>query len=145
MKIINKYNFFSTVCMVYTVISILKITIESLAYGTMDTNYVNFIWVLAISILGTFVISLHYYLQRFSLWLVVMGQYLVLLGLIDFCVWIEGHLVKLHPEAYRDIFWSFTIPYIIGAAFYYITFWYEVKKANAIIKDLKELKKMEDE
>lgn len=92
---------------------------------------------LALSVIATFVLSLHYYLRSFPIWLVIIGQYIVLVALIMACIWIEGYFVELHPNAYKDMFRSFTIPYVIGAAIYYFKFWYEVKRANLILKDLK--------
>jgi hypothetical protein len=103
----------------------------------MDSNQENFIWIIVISLLSTFVLSLHYYLQKYPVGFVIIGQYLALLAIISLCIWIEGHFVELHPKAYSDMFWSFTIPYIVGAAYYYISFWFKVQKANKIIKKLK--------
>lgn len=137
MKLISKKNFFPTVCIVYTVLSILKILLESFVFEIPEGDYENFIWMLAISVVATFVLSLHYYLQKFPLWLVIIGQYLVLLALIMLCVWISGNFAKMHPDAYRDMFWSFTIPYIFGALLYYLSLWNEMRKANIIINNLK--------
>lgn len=136
MKLINRKNFLQTVCIIYTLLSIFKLVSESILNGGIDKNEGNLIWMLAISVIATFVLSLHYYLQERPMWLVIIGQYFVLIALIMVCLWIEGHFVELHPDAYKDMFRSFTIPYIIGAAIYYFKFWYEVKKANAILKDL---------
>lgn len=138
MKLINKKNFIPTICIIYTVLSISKVILESVLNGKIDNNQGDFIWMLVISLIATFVLSLHYYLQEFPVWLVIIGQYLVLLALIMTGIWIEGHFVQLHPDAYKDMFRSFTIPYIIGAAVYYFEFWYEVKKANEVLKGLKE-------
>lgn len=143
MKLINKKNFLPTICIVYTVLSISKVILESILYGEIDNNQANFIWMFVISLIATFVLSLHYYLQEFPVWLVIIGQYLVLVTLIMIGIWIEGHFVKLHPNAYKDMFRSFTIPYIIGAAIYYFEFWYEVKEANEILKGLKEQNRKE--
>jgi hypothetical protein len=110
---------------------------DSLVYHKMDHNYGNFIGILFISITATLLLSLHYYLKKLPIWLVIIGQYLTLLVLIGLCIWVVGHFVVLHPNAYRDMFVSFTIPYIIGASLYYISFWKEVKKANVILQDIK--------
>lgn len=143
MKLINRKNFIPTVCIVYTILSIFKIVLESLVCGVLDNNYENFIWMFAISVIATFALSLHYYLKNFPIWLVMIGQYLVVLALIVLCIWIEGKFFTLHPNAYKDMFWSFTIPYIVGATVYYISFWNEVKRANVIIKYLKEQNRKE--
>jgi hypothetical protein len=137
MKLINKKNFLPTVCVVYTVISLSKIIMESIFLNTQDNSYVNFIWILGISVISTYILSLHYYLQRFPLVPVIAGQYLIVLAIVTLGVFIEGQFVPLHVNAYRDMFWSVTIPYIIGALIYYVQFWLEIKKANKLIKDLK--------
>lgn len=143
MGVINKKNFIPTICVVYTALSLFKIIYEVMLSGRIEHNYENFLWMLTISVVATFVLSMHQYLQSFPIWLVIIGQYLVLISLISLLVWIEGHFVDLHPDAYGDMFWSVTIPYISGAAAYYYNFWIKVKKANAILRDLKEKKRKE--
>lgn len=138
MGVISKKNFIPTVCVVYTALSLCKIAYEATLSGNLEHNYENFLWMLAISVMATFVLSLHPYLQKLPIWLVILGQYLVLITLISLFVWIEGHFAYLHPDAYGDMFWSVTIPYPLGAAVYYFSFWLKVKKANVILKDLKE-------
>ncbi len=137
MKLIDKKNFLPTVCTVYTVISFIKIILEAFFIHTQDTSYINFVWIFIISVIATFILSLHYYLQKFPLVPVIAGQYLVLLAIVALGVFIEGNFVPLHADAYRDMFWSVTIPYIAGALIYYFQFWLEINKAGKLIKDLK--------
>lgn len=73
----------------------------------------------------------------------IIGQYLVILAAIFLCVWLEGNFVMLHPDAYKDMFRSITIFYFMGATYYYISFWNQVKKANVILTFLKEKNKKE--
>lgn len=141
MGVINRKNFIPTVCVVYTVLSLGKIIYEVALSQSMEHNYENFLWMLAISVMATFVLSIHQYLQRFPIWLVILGQYLVLIALVGLLIWIEGHFVYLHPDAYSDMFWSVTVPYLFGAATYYYSFWRKVQKANVILKDLKEMRR----
>lgn len=137
MKFMNKKKFLQTVCVVYTLLSIFEVILESVINGGIDNNKGNLIWMLALSAIATFVLFLHYYLRSFPIGLVIIGQYIALVAVIMVCIWIEGHFVELHPDAYKDMLRSFTIPYIIGATIYYLKFWYEVKRANAILKELK--------
>jgi hypothetical protein len=67
---------------------------------------------------------------------VVIGQYLLLIGLIFGGIWIGGHFTDNAPTAYRDMFISVTIPYVIGAVVYYISFFSQIKKANEVLADL---------
>jgi hypothetical protein len=66
----------------------------------------------------------------------MIGQYVVLCVLALIYVWISGQFSELHPDAYRDMFWSFTICYIIGAAIYYATLWHEVQRTNKMLEEL---------
>ena len=100
MKIIDRKNYFATVCEVYAMLSIGKIL-------------------------------------RFPLPLVILGQYLVILGAIMLFLWIYGHFGVLGKHAYRDMFLSFTIPYIILAGIYYMSLFREIKKANKILEELR--------
>lgn len=42
----------------------------------------------------------------------------------------ESRFTDMHPNAYRDMFFSVTIPYIVLAGLYYISFFRQVKKPN---------------
>lgn len=137
MKLINRKNYIPVVCIVYTLISLGKIALETIE-GHNDPNYVgNFITIFVLSLAATFVLSLQYYLQKFPLTIVIVGQYFLLIGIIMLGVLIGGHFQKLASTAYRDMFWSFTIPYIIGAGIYYTRFLLQVRKANMTLKEFK--------
>lgn len=137
MKLINKHNFIPTVCTVFTAVSLLKIISETVSVKGIGIDNMNYILIFVISIAATFTLSLHYYLQRLPIWIVIVGQYLVLIAFIMAGLYIAGHFVKLNPDGYKDMFRSVTIPYIIGAFVYYLSFLYEVKKANKTLKFLK--------
>lgn len=53
-------------------------------------------------------------------------------------IWVSGHFTQLHPNAYMDMFRSFTVPYGIAALVYYISLYMEVQKANQLLKQIKE-------
>lgn len=136
MKLINKNNFISIVCISFTLIVCGKLIYEK-SIGFTDRYYTeNIFTCLGISILAIFIISLHYYLQRFPFIPVVIGQYLALIGLVFLCIWIMGHFTENAPSAYKDMFISVTIPYAIGAVVYYISFFRQIKKANEILRNL---------
>ena len=82
MKIINRNNFISIVCVSFTLIVCGKLLLEK-SMGFIDKNYTeNIFTCLAISFLATGILSLHYYLQRFPFLPVVIGQYILLIGVI---------------------------------------------------------------
>ena len=136
MKIINRNNFVSIVCVSFTLIVCGKLLLEK-SIGFIDKYYTeNIFMCLGISVLATAILSLHYYLQRFPFIPVVIGQYLLVIGIVFLGIWIGGHFTENAPSAYRDMFVSITIPYVIGALVYYISFFYQIKKANEVFINL---------
>jgi predicted tellurium resistance membrane protein TerC len=136
MKLINRHNFISIVCISFTLIVCGKLLWEK-SSGFIDRYYTeNIFTCLGVSVLATFVLSLHYYLQRFPFIPVVIGQYLALIGFVFLCIWIMGHFTDNAPSAYRDMFVSVTIPYVIGAVVYYISFFLQIKRANEVFENL---------
>ncbi len=136
MKLINKHNFISIVCITFTLIVCGKLLLEK-STGFIDRYYTeNIFTCLGISVLATFVLSLHYYLQRFPFIPVAIGQYLALIGFVFLCIWIAGHFTENAPSAYKDMFVSVTIPYVAGAVVYYIYFFAQIKRANEVFSNL---------
>ncbi len=136
MKIINRNNFISIVCVSFTLIVCGKLLWEK-SLGFVDKNYTeNIFMCLGISILATAVLALHYYLQHLPFIPVVIGQYLLLIGVIFGGIWIAGNFTDNAPSAYRDMFVSVTIPYVIGAVVYYISFFSQIKRANDVLSNL---------
>ncbi len=137
MKIIDKKSFFPVVCVVYTCLSVGKIVLET-AMGVEFGNYQqNLIFMLLLSVLATLVLSQHYRLNRLPLALVILLQYAVLIGAVMLLTWMISFFDEMHPDGYRDMFWSFTIPYVIGAVIYYVSLFLEIKKANRLLQDMK--------
>ena len=136
MKIINRNNFISIVCVSFTLIVCGKLLLEK-SMGFVDKNYTeNIFMCLGISVLVTAILSLHYYLQNLPFIPVVIGQYILVIGIIFAGIWIGGHFSENAPTAYWDMFISVTIPYVIGAVVYYISFFLQIKKANETIAQL---------
>lgn len=137
MKLIDKKSFWPTVCVVYTCLSIGKIMVEAVWQGTFGNYQVNFLIMLFLAFMGTLVLSQHYRLERFPISLVIILQYVVMIALVMLIIWITGFFEPLSEHAYHDMYWSFTIPYAILAAVYYICLYLEVKKANRLLQNFK--------
>ncbi|WP_029231374.1 DUF6608 family protein [Butyrivibrio sp. VCB2006] len=136
MKIINRNNFISIVCVSFTLIVCGKLLFEK-ATGFTDIYYTeNIFMCLGISVLATAILALHYYLQHLPFVPVVIGQYLLLLAVIFGGIWTLGHFTENAPSAYRDMFISVSIPYVIGAIVYYASFFMQIKKANEVFMNL---------
>lgn len=137
MQVIDKKNYLPTVCCIYTGLVLFKLILENLM-GIQDKYYtLNLISMFCIVLVATFILSLHYYLQHVPLPLVIIGQYLLIVGLIMGAIWIKGHFSEQSLSAYRDMFLSFTIPYFLLAAAYYIEFYLQLRKGNQILSQLK--------
>ncbi len=137
MKIIDKKTFIPIVCVVYTILSISKIVLEAIVQNKFGNYQSNMLMMFFLSFIATLVLSQHYRLQQIPMAIAIILQYLVLIGVVLLITWISGFYSNLHSNAYRDMFLSFTIPYAIGAAIYYLNVFWEVKKANQILKNLK--------
>ena len=141
MKIIDKQNFWSVVCKVFTLLLFGKILLEFIVQGVFGNYQENILLMFGLSLLATFVLSQYYRFQKYPLLLVILGQYILLIGVVMLITWIGGLFSELHHNAYRDLFLSFTIPYIIGVIVYYTAVFHEIKSANQALKEIKEYRK----
>ncbi len=141
MKVIEKHEFWPTVCVCYTILSLGKIALEFFTQGAWGNLQGNFIMIFGLCTLATFVLSQHYRLDRFPLLAVIIGQYVLLIAVVFLITWLMGKVTTLGKHAYRDIFCSFTVPYIIGAIVYYAAYFFQVKKANKMLENIKKKQK----
>ena len=141
MKIIDKKEFWPTVCVCYTILSLGKIALEFFTQKAWGNQQANFVLIFVLCFLATFVLSQHYRLDRFPLPAVIIGQYVALIAVVFFVTWLIGRVEPLGKHAYRDMFRSFTIPYIIGAVVYYAAYFHQVRKANKMLENLKKKQK----
>lgn len=137
MKIINKCNFFPTVCIIYTILSLGKILLEWTVQGNFGDVQLNFLEMFLITIVATFALSQHYRLQKLPFVLMLIVQYAAIIAIVMLEIWLMGFFTELHPNAYRDMFVSVTVPYIVGAIIYYLYLFWEVRKANSMIAEIK--------
>ena len=138
MKLINKRNFISIVCILFTLITCGKLLSEKIANFTDKYYTDNIFTILAFSVLITIVLSVHYYLQKFPFVIVFLGHYVVTVGIVFLAIFIHGLISENAPTAYWDMFCSITIPFIFFAIIYYITFFVQIRKANKMLEKLNE-------
>ena len=133
MKLINKRNFVSIVCIFFTLITCGKLLYER-ALNFTDRYYTdNIFTILRFSVLITLILSLHFYLQKYPFWLVIIAQYALTVGIVFLAIFIHGRFSTNAPTAYWDMFVSITIPFLIGALVYYICFLVQIKRANKVL------------
>ena len=138
MKLINRKNFISIVCISFTLIVCGKLLLEK-AMNFEDKFYTeNIFMCLGFSVLITLILSLHFYLQKYPFIPVFIGQYIVTLAIVFLGIWIAGFFTDEAPTAYRDMFFSITIPFFSGATVYYISFFRQIRKANKMLEELYE-------
>ena len=136
MKLINRKNFISIVCIGFTLLVCGKLLLEK-AMGFTDQYYTENIFLcLGFSVLITFILSLHFYLQKYPFIPVFIGQYVVTIGIVFLCIWIAGFFTDEAPTAYRDMFISITVPFLVGAGVYYLVFFRQIRKANKLLEEL---------
>ncbi|MFG6349636.1 MAG: hypothetical protein K1W15_13135 [Lachnospiraceae bacterium] len=140
MKLVNRKNVISVICVTYTVISILLTIINILIEGEMNSTQLNIFTCLLLSILGVGVLSQHYRLERFSPLAMVIIQYLAAVAVILISLKAASYFTYVHPGGYRDMVISFSVPYFIGAVIYYISLMLEVRKQNRILEKIKQNK-----
>ena len=137
MKIINRQNFWSVVCTVFTMLLFGKIILELIVEGIFGNYQENILIMFILSLLATFVLSQYYRFQKYPLLIVILGQYILLIAVVMLITWLGGRFNELHKNAYRDMFLSFTIPYVIGVIIYYAAVFHEIKSANQALKEIK--------
>ncbi len=136
MKLITRKNFISITCISFTLIVCAKLLIEKLT-GFTDVHYTeNIFTCLAFSVMITAVLALHYYLRRFPLIPVLIGQYAVIVGLVAAFVKTVDAVAGTTTNAMWQMIVSVTIPYVVSAVVYYIAFFRQVRKANSILSEL---------
>lgn len=137
MKIIHKHNFFSTVCVVFTLLVLGKLVLEYVVQGAWGNYQGNLLLMFVLSAVAVFVLSQYYRFQKYPLSAVIIAQYLVLISGVMLFTWISGFFEPLHENGYRDMFLSFSIPYAIGVVVYYTAVFYEVRKVNGALREIR--------
>ncbi|MCR4787689.1 MAG: hypothetical protein K5888_03795 [Lachnospiraceae bacterium] len=127
-------------CCVYTLVSVAGALVNMLA-GT-ETNNWNVIVMFLTCAIATFVLFLHGLFDNVSPLVMIIVQYLVACGLCAVLLLIIGAIYEpVSPRGWFEYYRSFTIPYIILAAFYYYRVFSEAKKQDALIREIQEQSK----
>jgi len=135
-KLINKNNYISIVCISFTCVVCGKLLLEK-CLGVTDRFYTENIFTCLLgSVVITWVLSLHYYLQKFPFIPVFIAQYLLVVGFVVFGIRILSVFTDIAPHGYRDMIVSVSIPFVIGGVLYYIAFFREIRKANKKLEEL---------
>ena len=137
MKLITKKNVIPIICVTYTVLSISLTVYEIIINKKINPTQLNIFLFLVLSILGVVILSQHYRFERFSPLTMIIIQYAIAIAVILISLKTASFFVDIHPDGYRDMTLSFSIPYFIGAIIYYIALRLEVKKQNKLLENIK--------
>ena len=125
-------------CCSYTIVSVGGAIINIMA-GT-DTNNVNVIMMFIFCNIAVFVLSIHKFFEKLSPLATIVIQYVVACALCSLAVYIGTFFYgPVTPRGWFELFRSFTIPYVIGAALYYYRLWDDAKKQQNLLKEIQEL------
>ena len=125
-------------CCSYTIVSVGGAIINIMA-GT-DTNNVNVIMMFIFCNIAVFVLSIHKFFEKLSPLAMIVIQYVVACALCSLAVYIGTFFYgPVTSRGWFELFRSFTIPYVIGAALYYYRLWDDAKKQQNLLKEIQEL------
>jgi len=141
MKLISKKNVVPIICISYTIVSIILTIFEIIVNGKMNPTQLNMFLFLFLSILAVGILSQHYRLDRFSPLSMIIIQYLFAVAIILISLKVSSFFVDIHPDGYKDMTISFSIPYFIGMVIYYIYLRLEVRKQNRILAKIRKNEK----
>lgn len=132
------------VCCVYTLVSVGGAVLDQiLGY---ETNNVNVMVMFVLCLIGTFVLYLHKLFDNFSPLFMIVVQYIAACAISALFIWIMSLFVgPVTAHGWFELWRSFTIPYVILAAFYYWRVFSEAKKQNKLIQEIRENNKAESE
>lgn len=130
-------NFLTELCCVYTIISVAG-AIVNIIFGT-ETNNLNVLVMFASCAVATFVLFLHKLFDNVSPLVMIIAQYLIACAAVALILLtVSVTISPVSPKGWFEYFRSFTIPYIIFAAFYYYRVFSETKKQDDLIRQIQE-------
>lgn len=136
MKILKGVEIPITICVSYTILSIVN-TVFELVKGT-KSNPINALFMLLFTSIAVFVLSIHHLFDEWNPLLMILVQYVIAIGLVMLVVFLGSFVEPVDEGGYRDIFLSFTIPYAIGAVFYYIEVFRSAHRQDELLQEIKQ-------
>lgn len=137
MKLINKKNVLPIICITYTFVSITLTVFEIMERRAINPTQLNIFLFFILSVLGVGILSQQHRFERFSPLAMIVIQYMFAGLLILLSLWAASFFVDIHPNGYKDMMISFSIPYFIGVIIYFIFLKVEIKKQNDLLKNIK--------
>lgn len=140
MKKSNLKTFFADVCAAYTLICLFIVTAESFVRGSLNKDHFNILLAFILTTIAVGTLYLYPLFEKLSTLTIVLLQYAIAMGSVLLIVKLSSFFIEIHPDGYRDIFVSFTVPYLIGATIFYYHIKKSVKKQNELLDFIKSKK-----
>lgn len=135
MKILKGIEIPITICVCYTILSVSN-AVLNLLNGISTGSHENSIIMLLWTSIAVFILSIHHLFDEFSPLVMIILQYIIAMGLVFLSIFIIGFFSEVNADGYKDAFISFTIPYIIGGGFYYISLFRSVVRQNKLLTEI---------
>ncbi|SCW65605.1 hypothetical protein SAMN02910456_02407 [Ruminococcaceae bacterium YRB3002] len=124
-------------CCAYTFVSVLGAVVNLI--GGKETNNINVLVMFASCAIATFVLFLHNLFDSVSPLVMIIVQYLAACVLVGLMLLIISHFVSpITPRGWFEYYRSFTIPYVVLAAYYYYRVFSDARKQSSIIREIQE-------
>lgn len=135
MRILKGAEIPLTICVSYTILSVTN-AVLNLVRGQEYGSHINSVMMLLWTSIAVLVLSIHHLFDEWSPVAMILMQYLIAMGLVLLTVFAGSFFMEMHEDGYRDIFISFTVPYVIGGLLYYISLFASVKKENRLLTEI---------
>lgn len=137
MRILKGIEIPITICISYTILSIINALIN-LLNGNSTGSHENSIMMLLWTSIAVFILSIHHLFDEWSPIFMIIIHYMIAMGLVFLSIFLISLFSEIHVDAYKDAFTSFTWPYIIGAGFYYISLFRSAARQNKLLSEIQE-------
>ena len=138
MRLITRKNFLSVFCMVFTIMVLGENFLEVIHSRSVNPTQFNLFWTAVFSLVSIAVLSRSYLLDGLSPLRAGILLYLVTLTCVFGFVFLSGLRTPLHPHAFRDVFFSFSVPYLLFSFVYFRRLKRETERLDRDIRRLRE-------
>lgn len=139
MKLINKKNFFSVFCQAFTIVGLMGTIVDIVCYHEINGTQFNILAIAAGCFVSVLILSQSYRLEHLSPLKAVLLQYCAAIACMMAITWLSGLREPVNPHGYRDMFVTFSIPYLIGSMLYLYRLKKEIVKQNQDIQLIRRL------
>lgn len=126
-------TFLFLLCFTFTFLTVLS-SFVALLQGQEHDTHIHIISRFFVTLIGIGSFYLFMFLKKImknSCFLIVTSvHYMITMSFIFIFIWVQGKFLELHPNAYRDIFWNFSLVYLGIASIYYLYEKYKMKKIS---------------